>query len=84
MSLTSIQTFSQFFTVQWLGGSTRSILRLSLPRLNTLFSHGLRPVNPVQLVVEAARVANGLTLVVPPPQGRVLGAAVGAAETQSS
>ncbi len=37
----------------------------------------------MQLVVEAARVADGLTLVVPPPQGRVLRAAVGAAEAQS-
>jgi len=37
----------------------------------------------VQLVVEAARVADGLALVVPPPQGRVLRAAVGAAEAQS-
>ena len=78
--LTSIHTFSMFFTIQWLRRSSRSILRLPLSRLNPLLSHGLRPIDPVQLVVEAASVADGLALVVPPPQGRVLRAAVGAAE----
>lgn len=41
--------------------------------------HKYIPVDSVQLVVESARVADGLAVVVAPPQRRVARAAVGAA-----
>ena len=53
--------------------------RLALPRLDAVFAHGQRSVDPVELVVEAAGVADRLALGVAAPQGRRRRPAVGAA-----
>ena len=58
----------------------RWVLGLPLPGLDPVLPHCQWPVNPVELVVEAARVADGLALVVPAPQRGRRRAAVGAAE----
>lgn len=60
-------------------GGGRRFFRLPLARLYAVLAHGQRPVDAVQLEVEAARVADGLAVVVAPPQGGGAGAAVGAA-----
>ena len=59
------------------------IFRLPLPGLNPVFPHGEGSVDAVQLVVEAARVAHGLAVVVSPPQGGRGRAAVGAAQADA-
>ena len=56
------------------------VLGLPLPGLDAVLAHGQRPVDPVQLVVQPAGVADRLALVVAPPQGGGAGAAVGAAQ----
>lgn len=57
-------------------------LGLALPRLDAVLAHGLRPVDAVQFVVEAAGVAHRLPFRIPPPQRRRRRPAVGAAEAQ--
>ena len=56
-------------------------LRLPLPSLNPIFSHGQRPVDPVQLVIEATGITHRLPVIVTSPERSLRGAAVGAAET---
>ena len=63
-----------------------SLSRLfSLPRLHQVFPHLHRPVGVVQLLVEAAGVADGGTFSVPgpPPQRGLVGPAVEAAGVRS-
>lgn len=45
----------------------RRLLGLALARLNAVLAHRQRPVDAVQLEVEAASVAHGLAVVVPAP-----------------
>ena len=56
------------------------VLGLPLPGLDAVFTHGQRAVDPVQLVVEAAGVADGLALVVATPEGGGSSPAVGATQ----
>ena len=51
---------------------------LPFPGLNLVLLHLERPLDPVQLAVEAARVADGVSLSVPPPEGRLLCLAIDA------
>lgn len=62
----------------------RRIFGLSFSRLNAVFSHGQRPVDPVQLVVESACVAHRFTFVVSAPQRRGSGATICATQSQPS
>jgi len=62
----------------------RRVLGFAFARLDAVLAHGQRPANAVQLEVQTARVADGLALVVAPPQGGGPGAAVGAAEAQAT
>ena len=55
------------------------LLGFPLPRLNAVFPHGHGPVHPVEFEVETAGVADGLPVVVPPPERCLGGVAVGAA-----
>lgn len=61
----------------------RGLLRLPLPRLYTVLSHGQRPIDPVQFEVQSASVTHRLALVVAPPQCGGAGAAVCAAQPES-
>ena len=51
--------------------------------MDPVLSHGEGAVHPMELVVEAAGVADGLAFVVPPPEGGGRGAAVGATQAQA-
>lgn len=62
----------------------RVALGLALARLNAVLAHGERPVHAVQLVVQAASVAHGLSLGVAAPQRRRRRAAIGAAQAEAS
>ena len=62
------------------GRCSRGVLGLALPGLDAVLPHGERAVDAVQLVVEAAGVADGLAVVVAPPQRRRRRPAVGAAQ----
>ena len=59
------------------------LLGFPLPSLNAVFPHGHGPVDAVQFEVEAAGVTDGLAVVVPPPERRLRGVAVGAAQSVS-
>lgn len=63
--------------------SAAGLLGLALPGLDAVLAHGKGPVDAVQLEVETARVADGLSLVVAAPQGGGARAAVGAAQAQA-
>ena len=54
-----------------------------LSRLNFVLSHREWPLDPVEFVVEAAGVADGVAVAVPSPEGRDLSLAVRAASVGS-
>lgn len=67
-----------------LGGCGAAVvLGFSLPGLDAILAHRQRPIDPVQFVVEAACVADGLSIVVPAPEGGGRRAAVGTAEADA-
>lgn len=60
------------------------VLGLAFARLDAVLAHGQRTTDAVQLEVQAARVADGLALVVAAPQGGSPGAAVGTTEAEAT
>ena len=58
------------------------LLRLAFARLYAVLAHRQGPIDAVQFEVETAGVADGLALVVAPPEGRGARAAVRAAEPE--
>lgn len=63
---------------------TAALLWFSLARLDAIFAHRQRPVDAMQLEVEATCVAHGFAIVVATPQSGRPGAAVGATQTEAS
>ena len=55
---------------------------LPLPCLNTIFSHGEGPVDPVQFVIETTGVTDWLPVIVTSPERGLCRPTVGAAQTE--
>ena len=59
---TFLHFFQHFFSI-----FNGSIFRLAFSCLNSIFSHGQRPIDTMQFVVKATSIADGFTFVVSPP-----------------